>query len=30
MPNGKYSIMGILDFGSDEEIKAVSKEIIIQ
>jgi hypothetical protein len=30
MPNGKYSIMGILDFGSDEEIKAASKEIIIQ
>ena len=30
MPKGRYSIMGILDFGSDEEIKAASKEIIIQ
>jgi|TARA_B110000858_G_scaffold197772_1_gene260658 hypothetical protein len=30
MPKGRYSIMGVLDFGSDEEIKAASKEIIIQ
>ena len=30
MPKGRYSIMGILDFGSDEEIKAASKEIIIK
>lgn len=30
MPKGKYSLMGILDFGSDEEIKAASKEIIIE
>jgi hypothetical protein len=30
MPNGRYSIMGVLDFGSDEEVKAASKEIIIQ
>ncbi len=30
MPKGRYSIMGVLDFGSDEELKAASKEIIIQ
>ena len=30
MPKGKYSFMGVLDFGSDDELKAASKEIIIQ
>jgi hypothetical protein len=30
MPKGHYSIMGVLDFGNEEEIKAASKEIIIQ
>lgn len=30
MPKGRYSIMGVLDFGSDEEVKAASKEIIIE
>ena len=30
MPKGHYSIMGVLDFGSEEEIKAASKEIIIK
>jgi hypothetical protein len=30
LPKGHYSIMGVLDFGSEEEIKAASKEIIIQ
>lgn len=30
MPKGRYSIMGVLDFGSEEELKAASKEIIIQ
>jgi len=30
LPKGHYSIMGVLDFGSDEEIKAASKEIIIE
>ena len=30
LPKGHYSIMGVLDFGSEEEIKAASKEIIIK
>jgi hypothetical protein len=30
MPKGRYSIMGVLDFGSNVELKAASKEIIIQ
>jgi hypothetical protein len=30
MPKGKYSFMGVLDFGSQDEIKAASKEVIIQ
>lgn len=30
MPKGRYSLMGVLDFGSDEEVKAASKEIIIK
>ena len=30
MPKGHYSIMGVLDFGSNVELKAASKEIIIQ
>lgn len=30
MPKGRYSFMGVLDFGSDDELKAASKEVIIQ
>lgn len=30
MPPGRYSLMGVLDFGSDDELKAASKEIIVK
>lgn len=30
IPKGKYSIMGVLDFGSEEELEAAEMEIIVE